>query len=300
MNLVVATFYKFVKLPDFVEKQNPLLAYCQAQEIRGTILLAAEGINGTIAGSRQGVDAVLAYLRSDQRLADLEHKESLADTPPFERMKVRLKQEIVTLGMPEVDPSEQVGTYVTPQEWNQLLSDPDVTVIDTRNDYEVAIGTFHRAQNPETESFRQFPDYVRDNLNPNQHRKVALFCTGGIRCEKATSFMLSQGFSEVYHLKGGILKYLEEVPAEESLWQGECFVFDQRVAVQQGLELGTHEMCPNCGHPISEEDKASPHYEVGICCPFCYTELTSEKRARQEARQKQIELQKRKRLSEPV
>ncbi|MBD2311645.1 rhodanese-related sulfurtransferase [Desertifilum sp. FACHB-1129] len=293
MNLVVATFYKFVPLPDFTEKQEPLLTFCKAQQVCGTILLAAEGINGTIAGSRSNIDAVLAYLRSDARLADLEAKESLTDNPPFERMKVRLKSEIVTLGVPFVNPNEQVGHYVTPQEWNQLIQDPEVILVDTRNDYEVAIGTFKGAQNPETESFRQFPDYVQQNLDPTKHRKVALFCTGGIRCEKATSYMLAQGFEEVYHLKGGILKYLEEVPPEESLWEGECFVFDQRVAVQHGLELGTHEMCANCGHPISEEDKASPQYEAGICCPFCFAELTPEKRTRQEARRKQRELHNR-------
>lgn len=289
MTQVVATFYKFVKLPDFAQKQAPLLAYCQAQSIRGTILLAAEGINGTIAGSRQAIDSVLSFLRSDSRLVDLEHKESHADSPPFDRLKVRLKKEIVTLGLPEIDPSDRVGTYVSPQEWNALISDPEVTLIDTRNDYEVSIGTFQGAQNPKTASFRQFPDYVRTHLDPTQHKKVAMFCTGGIRCEKATSLMMSQGFQEVYHLQGGILKYLEEVPPEESLWQGECFVFDQRVAIEHRLEVGTHEMCRSCGHPIAEEDKVSPHYQEGISCPYCFDTLTEEKRARQEARQRQIE-----------
>lgn len=288
MTQVVATFYKFVKLPDFAEKREALLSYCYAQGIKGTILLAAEGINGTIAGSRQAIDSVLSFLRSDPRLVDLEHKESSADSEPFDRMKVRLKQEIVTLGLPEINPSEQVGTYVTPEEWNELICDPEVTVIDTRNDYEVSIGTFSRAQNPKTDSFRQFPDYVRNQLDPSKHRKVALFCTGGIRCEKATSFMLAQGFQEVYHLKGGILKYLEEIPPEESLWQGECFVFDQRVAVREGLAIGNHEMCLSCGHPIAQDDKASPHYQEGISCPYCFDSLTPEKRARQEARLQQI------------
>lgn len=288
MTQVVATFYKFVKLPDFAEKREPLLSYCNEQGIKGTILLAAEGINGTIAGSRQAIDSVLSFLRSDPRLVDLEHKESCADSEPFDRMKVRLKQEIVTLGLPEIDPNEQVGTYVTPEEWNELICDPEVTVIDTRNDYEVSIGTFSRAQNPNTASFRQFPEYVRHHLNPSQHKKVALFCTGGIRCEKATSFMLAQGFQEVYHLKGGILKYLEEIPPEESLWQGECFVFDQRVAVREGLEMGNHEMCLSCGHPIAQEDKTSLHYQEGISCPYCFDHLTPEKRARQEARLQQM------------
>jgi UPF0176 protein len=284
MTQVVVTFYKFVRLPDFAEKREPLLSHCEVQGIRGTILLAAEGINGTIAGSREAIDSVVTFLRSDPRLVDLEQKESCADSAPFDRMKVRLKKEIVTLGLPEIDPSDRVGTYISPQEWNELISDPEVTIIDTRNEYEVSIGTFRGAKNPKTASFRQFPDYVRNHLDPNKHRKVALFCTGGIRCEKATSFMIAQGFQEVYHLKGGILKYLEEVPAEESLWQGECFVFDQRVAVRDGLAIGTHEMCPSCGHPISEADKTSPHYQEGISCPYCFDSLTQEKRVRQEAR----------------
>ncbi|WP_088891751.1 oxygen-dependent tRNA uridine(34) hydroxylase TrhO [Leptolyngbya ohadii] len=284
MSIVVAAFYKFVKLPDYAELRSPLLELCLAQGIRGTILLAAEGINGTIAGTRQGIDAVLAKLRSDDRFADLQHKESGAIEMPFDRLKVRLKREIVTLGIPEVDPTEQVGTYVEPQDWNNLITRPDITLVDTRNQYEVDIGTFQGAKSPETATFRQFPQYVEQQLDPNQHKKVALFCTGGIRCEKATAYLLAQGFEEVYHLKGGILKYLEEVPPEESLWQGECFVFDQRVAVQQGLELGTHEMCLSCGHPISEEDKASTAYEVGISCPHCIDRLTPEKRTRQQAR----------------
>lgn len=288
---VVAAMYKFVSLPDFAQKQEPLLSYCQSQGIKGTILLAAEGINGTIAGSRQGVDSVLAFLRSDPRLADLEHKESYTEIQPFERMKVRLKAEIVTMGLPEVDPNQQVGTYVSPQEWNDLISDPGVIVIDTRNDYEVNIGTFKTAHNPQTKSFREFPEYVSKNLDPNQHKKVALFCTGGIRCEKASAFMLSQGFTEVYHLKGGILKYLESVPAEESLWEGECFVFDERVAVRHGLELGSHELCFCCGYPISEQDQASPQYEEGISCPHCFDSLTPEKRLRQQEKWKQYRLQ---------
>ena len=280
MSQVVVTFYKFVKLPDFAEKRDSLLSQCEAQGIKGTILLAAEGINGTIAGSRQAIDSVLSFLRSDPRLVDLEHKESYADSPPFDRMKVRLKKEIVTLGLPQIDPSDRVGTYVSPKEWNALISDPEVTIIDTRNDYEVSIGSFKGAQNPKTASFRQFPDYVRSDLDPSKHKKVALFCTGGIRCEKATSFMMAQGFQEVYHLKGGILKYLEEITPEESFWEGECFVFDQRVALREGLEIGTHEMCPGCGHPISETDKTSPHYQEGVSCPYCCDRLTPEKPVR--------------------
>ncbi len=288
---VVATLYKFAKLPDFAEKREPLLSYCQGQDVKGTILLAEEGINGTIAGSRQAIDSVLWFVRSDPRLADLEHKESYTQTPPFERMKVRLKQEIVTLGLPEIDPNEKVGTYVTPQEWNDLISDPEVTVIDTRNDYEVNIGSFQGAENPQTRSFREFPDYVRQHLDPTKHKKVALFCTGGIRCEKASSFMLTQGFAEVYHLKGGILKYLEEIPAQESLWQGECFVFDERVAVSHGLESGSCERCFCCGCPISEEDKLSPKYEQGISCAYCFDSLTDEKRARQQEKWRHYQTQ---------
>ncbi len=272
MTQVVAAFYKFVRLPDFAEKQHSLLSYCDALGVKGTILLAEEGINGTIAGSRHSIDSVLSFLRSDPRLADLEHKESCAESQPFDRMKVRCKKEIVTIGLPETDPNEQVGTYVSPNDWNALISDPEVTVIDTRNDYEVNIGTFQGAQNPQTSSFRQFPDYVRNHLDPTKHKKVALFCTGGIRCEKASAFMLSQGFQEVYHLKGGILKYLEEVPDFESLWEGECFVFDQRIAVSHGLKPTTYDRCRSCGHPISEADKLSPQYQEGISCRYCFVD----------------------------
>lgn len=289
MSLIVATFYKFVQLPDYQELQPKVLSYCQQQAIRGTILLALEGVNGTIAGSRSAIDSVLSFLQSDPRFADLEHKESSAETVPFERMKVKVKKEIVTFGKPDVNPAEKVGTYVSPKEWNELIANPDVVVIDTRNDYEVSIGTFHRAINPETNSFREFPEYVKQNLDPNQHRKVAMFCTGGIRCEKASSYLLDQGFQEVYHLQGGILKYLEEVPAEESLWQGECFVFDERIAVKHGLEPGSYEMCRSCGHPIADKDKTSPHYEEGIACPYCYETLTSEKRVRQIERKRQLQ-----------
>jgi len=287
MSLIVATFYKFVQLPDCETLQGKILAYCQQQSIKGTILLATEGINGTIAGSRVAINAVLAFLKSDSRFADLQHKESIAANFPFERMKVKVKLEIVTLGKPEVNPAVTVGTYVTPAEWNNLIADPDVIVIDTRNEYEVAIGTFAGAVNPQTNSFREFPEYVQQNLDPQQHPKVAMFCTGGIRCEKASAYMLAQGFQAVYHLQGGILKYLEEVPAEASLWQGECFVFDERVAVKHGLEPGTYEMCLACGHPISDDDKTSSHYEDGITCPHCYNTLTPEKRSRQEERQRQ-------------
>ncbi|MDY6782061.1 MAG: rhodanese-related sulfurtransferase [Cyanobacteriota bacterium] len=292
MSLVVATFYKFVRLSDFAQKQPPILRYCQDRGVKGTILLAREGINGTLAGSRSAIDAVLGFLRADPRLSDLEAKESSSENQPFERLKVRLKREIVTLGVSGIDPCDRVGTYVDPQQWNKILEDPQVVVVDTRNEYEIAIGTFEHAQNPHTESFRSFPDYARSHLDASQHKKVALFCTGGIRCEKATSYLLSQGFEEVYHLQGGILKYLEEIPPEESLWEGECFVFDERVAVKPGLESGSYDLCRSCGHPISENDKQSPQYEEGISCPHCFETLTEEKRSRQQEKQKQLKLAK--------
>ncbi|MBP0000573.1 MAG: rhodanese-related sulfurtransferase [Cyanobacteria bacterium SID2] len=288
MSVIVATFYKFVQFPDFAEQREPLLEFCRDRQVKGTILLAEEGINATIAGSRSGVDAVLARLRRDPRFADLEHKESIAEKPPFDRMKVRLKREIVTLGQPNIDPKHRVGTYVPPQQWNQIIADPETISIDTRNDYEFAIGSFKGAKNPNTRSFREFPEYVKQNLDPSKHKKVAMFCTGGIRCEKATSYLLEQGFEEVYHLQGGILKYLEEVPEGESLWEGECFVFDDRIAVKHGLERGSYEMCRSCGHPLSQDDKTSPKYEDGITCPHCYDSLTEEKRRRQMARKQQF------------
>lgn len=290
--LFVAAIYKFVKLADCAALRDSLLAQCDALGISGTLLLAEEGINGTIAGTRSGIDAILAYLRSDPRLADLEHKESSADHPPFYRMKVKLKKEIVTMGVPGIDPTERVGQYVKPEDWNALISDPDVLLIDTRNDYEVEVGTFKGAVDPRITTFREFPDYVKKNLNPNKKPRVAMFCTGGIRCEKASAYMLQQGFPEVYHLQGGILKYLENVPTEESLWQGECFVFDQRVAVGQGLAQGHYELCYGCSRPITAEEKASPKYQAGVSCPNCFDSLTPEKRSAALERQKQVELAK--------
>lgn len=271
MTHTVAAFYKFVNLPDFADKQAALLAQCQGQGILGTILLATEGINGTIAGSAEAIELIIALIRSDPRLADLEYKQSYTDILPFGRLKVRLKKEIVSIGVNGVEPSNQVGTYVKPQDWNALLSDPDILVIDTRNKFEVDIGSFQDAKNPQLASFHDFPEYVSRHLDPTAHQKVAMFCTGGIRCEKASSFLLSQGFQEVYHLKGGILKYLEEVPASESLWQGECFVFDERIAVTQGLAQGTYDSCKACGNPISEADKSMPQYQKGISCPYCFS-----------------------------
>lgn len=276
----VATFYKFVRLPDYRDLQAPLLACCQQQQLYGTILLAAEGINATIAGTPAGIAAVLSYLRRDERLADLDVKEATATAVPFQQLKVRLKSEIVTMGRPDVDPSARVGTYIEPTAWNGLISDPAVTLIDTRNAYEVEIGSFQGARDPQTASFREFPAYVERELDPSQHQRVALFCTGGIRCEKATSYLLARGFREVYHLKGGILKYLATVPPGESRWQGECFVFDERVAVNQDLAPGSYDLCLGCGHPLAPAAKQSPLYEPGICCPRCHPQLTPAKRAR--------------------
>jgi len=292
MPLTVVTFYKFVALPDYPALQQPLQASCQQHGVKGTILLAKEGINGTIAGTPAGVQAILEHLQSDARLSDIEIKTSLASEPPFEKLKVRLKKEIVTLGLPEVSPTQQVGTYVPPQQWNKIISDPEVTVIDTRNHYEVGMGTFQRAQNPHTDTFNEFPNYAKENLNPNKHKKIAMFCTGGIRCEKASSYLLSQGFEAVYHLKGGILKYLEEVPQQESLWEGECFVFDERVAIKHGLETGSYSLCYACGHPVSVEDQSSEHYESEVSCPHCFSELTPERQAKLRERKRQRQMNK--------
>ena len=287
--IVVAALYRFVSLSDFESLREPILAAMEANEVRGTLLLASEGINGTIAGSRNGIDALLRYLREDPRLAETEVKESFCGEPPFKRTRVRLKQEIVTLGVEGIDPNDSVGTYVDPQDWNDLISDPDVTVIDTRNDYEVAIGTFQGAENPDTHTFREFPDYVDQNLDPNQHKKVAMFCTGGIRCEKSTALLKQKGFDEVYHLRGGILKYLEQVPPEESLWNGDCFVFDQRVAVGHGLEESDHVMCFACGWPVTVEEQQHPDFQAGVQCARCVGKTTDEQRARFAERQRQIE-----------
>lgn len=291
-HFVVAAMYKFARLPDFESLRAPLHDLMQENAVRGTVLLAAEGVNGTIAGPREGIDRVLAWLRSDPRLQTLEAKESLADENPFYRTKVKLKKEIVTMGVEDIDPNDIVGTYVKPADWNQLISDPDVLLIDTRNDYEVQIGTFRNALNPRTETFREFPDFAKQNLDPKKHTKVAMFCTGGIRCEKSTAFMKQQGFSEVYHLEGGILKYLEEVPEEESLWEGECFVFDNRVTVNHQLEKGNYDQCHACRMPITEEEKQSPQYVRGISCPHCFDAHDEEQRQRYAERERQVQLAK--------
>lgn len=291
---LIAALYKFVALPDYQDLQQPLFDFCESQQVKGTLLLAQEGINGTIAGSSAGVAAVLAYLRSDPRLAQLEHKESWAETMPFYRMKVKLKREIVTMGVPDLQPDTMAGTYVPPEKWNALVDDPQVVVVDVRNDYEVSIGSFQGAVNPNTTSFSEFPQWVQEQSVEGGvlagGAKVAMFCTGGIRCEKSTAYLRSQGFDQVYHLQGGILKYLETVPAEESRWDGECFVFDERVSVQHGLEPGSYALCRACRLPLSAEDKASEHYVEGVSCPHCHDQHTDEQKQRFMERQKQVEL----------
>lgn len=290
--VVVCAMYKFVRLENFQELRQPLQNTMEANGIKGTLLLAEEGINGTVAGSREGIDTLLTWLRQDPRLIDISTKESFDNEMPFYRCKVKLKKEIVTMGIEGIDPREVVGTYVKPQDWNALISDPEVVLVDTRNDYEVQIGTFEGAVNPNTETFREFPEYVEKNLDPKQHKKVAMFCTGGIRCEKSTAYLKEQGFEEVYHLEGGILKYLEDVPKEETKWQGECFVFDNRVTVNHDLEKGEYDQCHACRMPITEEEKQSEHYAVGISCPHCVDKVTDEQRERFAERQKQMELAK--------
>ncbi len=298
---LTAAFYKFVDLPDFADRRASLLAFCEAHQVKGLILLAREGINSTIAGSPEDVHAVLAYLRSDPKLADLEHKESFSHKAPFHRMKVRLKKEIVTLGVEGISPTKKVGQYVRPEDWNALISSPDVVVVDTRNDYEVEIGTFKGAIDPNIQSFSQLTEWVKtakvlEQKNGKKPR-VAMFCTGGIRCEKSTSLMLEHGFNEVYHLQGGILKYLELVPPEKSLWEGECFVFDERVSVGHGLKPGAHELCRCCRDPLPDDAKASPLFELGVSCPRCHA-LTSEvqKNSARE-RQRQWEIAKSKQIN---
>ena len=295
MFLTIA-FYHFVSLENIKELQPFILDFCQRNHIKGTILLANEGINGTISGQKNDIHKFLGFIKTDltfnDKFNDLEYKESWATKNPFYRMKVRLKKEIVALGVEGVSPTDKVGKYVNPEDWNKLIEDPDTIVIDTRNDYEIDIGTFKNAINPQTDSFREFPSYVENNLDDKKQKKVAMFCTGGIRCEKATSLMLDKGFENVYHLKGGILKYLETIPKDKSLWQGECFVFDQRVAVTHGLEEGQYDQCYACRHPLSPRELESDQYIKGISCPYCFNKLSDKKKAGVTERQKQIMLSK--------
>jgi UPF0176 protein len=289
--LSVAALYCFTRLADCARLRAPLECTCHEQGVRGTLLLAPEGINGTIAGSPEGIGKVVAEIRALPGCADLDVKLSTAQRMPFHRLKVRLKREIVTMGQPDIDPTASAGTYVQPSDWNALIEDPDTIVIDTRNDYEVAIGTFKHAIDPGTASFRDFPAWFRRErerlLGAGREPRVAMFCTGGIRCEKSTAFLRQEGVEEVYHLKGGILKYLETVPEEDSLWQGECFVFDQRVAIGHGLAQGSYALCHACRRPVSATDLASPLYEAGVSCAACHHERTDEQRASYRERHRQ-------------
>ncbi|PCI21855.1 MAG: hypothetical protein COB62_02480 [Piscirickettsiaceae bacterium] len=287
---IVCALYHFVRLDDHGALKQPLLKLMRHHGIKGTLLLAGEGINGTVAGKRAAVDHLLAWLRNKDEFKSLVHKESTVDEQPFNRTKVKLKKEIVTMGVEDIDPNDIVGTYVKPQDWNALITDPDVLLVDTRNDYEVAIGTFKGALNPKTDTFREFPDYVKQNIDPKKHKKVAMFCTGGIRCEKSTAYLKQQGFDEVYHLEGGILKYLEEVPKEQTQWEGECFVFDSRVAVDHSLEKGSYDQCFACRFPITDEEKKSDKYIQGVSCPRCFDSYTEEQRQRFRSREVQVRL----------
>ena len=286
----IAALYHFTRFPDPAAIQAPLLALCEREKISGSLLLAQEGINGTIAGPRAGIDVVLAHIRALPGCADLDWKESTSDHQPFRRLKVRLKKEIVTMGQPDVDPQARVGHYVDPQDWNALIQSPDVAVIDTRNDYEVAIGTFDGAINPQTASFRDFPAWWEANKHRFHNKRIAMFCTGGIRCEKSTNYLLGQGVEDVYHLKGGILKYLEEVPEDQSTWNGDCFVFDNRVSVGHGLREGPHQLCFACRRPILPADRDRPEYEHGVSCHQCFSETTEDDKQRFRERQKQMAL----------
>ena len=288
--LTIAALYHFTRFDDPAALKGPLAKCACAEGVKGSLLLAPEGINGTIAGTRAGIDAVLAYIRALPGCADLEWKESYAEEMPFGRMKVRLKREIVTMGQPDVDPRARVGHYVEASDWNDLIAQPDVAVIDTRNDYEVAIGSFEGAVDPGTASFGDFPAWWEENKHRFHNKRIAMFCTGGIRCEKSTNYLLQQGVDEVFHLKGGILKYLEVVPQDQSLWHGGCFVFDQRVAVGHGLAPTGHVMCHACRRPLDPAELAHPDYEEGVQCPHCVAEFTEERRQRFRERQKQVAL----------
>ena len=288
----IAALYHFSRFDDPAALQPTLLDLCVAQEVQGTLLLAHEGVNGTIAGPQAGIETVIAHLRALPGCADLEWKTSTSKNRPFGKMKVKVKREIVTMGQPDVDPLSRVGNYVEPRDWNALIASPDVAVIDTRNDYEVAIGTFDGAIDPETESFSAFPAWWEANKHRFHNKKVAMFCTGGIRCEKSTNYLLGQGVEDVFHLKGGILKYLEEVPQDQSTWQGDCFVFDNRVSVGHGLVEGPHELCHGCRRPILPSDTKRPEFEAGVSCHHCFDETSDWDKDRFRERQKQITLTK--------
>ncbi|MGN6767971.1 MAG: oxygen-dependent tRNA uridine(34) hydroxylase TrhO [Rhizobiaceae bacterium] len=286
----VAAFYRFHRIEDCGRWRTPLLEACRKGGIKGTILLAGEGVNGTIAGERQGITDVLELLGHICGLSSEDVKFSAATEMPFHRMKVRLKKEIVTMGVAGLDPAADAGTYVEPADWNELIADPDTVVVDTRNGYEVALGTFAGAVDPGTASFSEFPAWAEQNRERLAGRKVAMFCTGGIRCEKATAYLRSRGLRDVFHLKGGILKYLEEMPKADSMWRGECFVFDERVSVGHGLGEGEAELCRACRRPLTQADRRSPYYRVGISCAYCHGERSEEDRVRYAERHRQVGL----------
>ncbi len=288
--IVVAALYRFVSLDNYTELRQPLLKQMLKYNIKGTLLLAREGINGTVAGTQSSIDLLLDWICADHRLKGVDCKFSYEDEMPFYRSRVKLKKEIVTMGVEGIDPKRSAGTYVKPTDWNELISDPEITLVDTRNTYESAIGSFRNAARANTDSFRDFPLYARDNLDPATHHKVAMFCTGGIRCEKSTAYLKQQGFEEVYHLQGGILKYLEEIPESESLWQGECFVFDNRVSVNHALQKGSYDQCHACRLPITETDRQSEKYQQGVSCPACFDSSTESQRKRFVEREKQVQL----------
>ena len=293
--IVVAAFYKFVDWDDFKALKPSLAKVCSKARTVGTILLAPEGINGTISGTAQGIQTVLEFLWDDQRLVDLTPKYSTATGKTFKRMKIKIKKEIVSMGKAEIKPAKATGTYIPPASWNKVISDPETVVVDARNYYEHSVGTFTNSIQPNTKSFREFPEWVDQELKPmmkKKTKKIAMFCTGGIRCEKASSYLLQEGFKEVLQLQGGIQKYLQEVKPEESLWQGECFVFDDRVSLQHGLIEGNFDMCHACRMPIDENDKAGEYYIEGVSCPHCYNLHSEERKERFAERQKQIELAK--------
>ena len=290
MHSSVATFYRFVDLPDCADWKEQLQTRCEAADVLGTLILAPEGINATLAGPKAGIDAVLTFIRADKRFAGMPHRECVTGQLVFHRLRIILRDEIVTLGDPSINPNEAAGQYVSPEDWNELINDPEVTLIDARNNYEVELGSFQGALDPQTAEFGEWPEYVQKILDPAQHRKIAMFCTGGIRCEKASAYLLKEGFEQVSHLQGGILNYLQNTPAEDSLWEGECFVFDHRVSVTHGLECGKCEICFGCRWPIQPEDLQSPQYEPGICCPRCADTLTPERRGRLEERHRQVVL----------
>lgn len=291
-NIEIIAFYKFVELADYIQLQPKILKFCKEQGIKGTILLAKEGINSTVSGSKEAITNLQEFLALDPRFYGMEYKKSFNESKPFLRMKVKLKKEIVTLGVDGIDPNKEVGCYIEPEDWNDIISDPNTILVDTRNDYETEIGTFKGAIDPNTTNFREFPEYVEKNLSNAKDKKVAMYCTGGIRCEKSTALLMKMGFKDVCHLKGGILNYLEKIPQEESMWEGECFVFDERVAVNHDLDRGQYDQCHGCRHPITKEDKQSEKYLAGVHCPGCYDSIPAKTLNRAMERQKQVKLAK--------